>query len=367
MAHNIEIRNGVASYAENGKKERAWHKLGDDQQIFDRPMFVNEALTACHADYSVKLSPVVALSEEVLNKVHNGEMISPDEIKALIIENRKATMRTDLNKPLGVVSDSYGIVQNKTAFEFVDTLCSGKITDRDNTPVIETCGVLGNGERVFITAKFPEKIVMDAKRDDLIEMYVVFTTSHDGTGAVRCVVTPVRTVCNNTLQLALRDNIGRLSLRHSSGITQRLDLANQENARFAYRTLQLYELYEKHFKECIDHLKRVKLAENDINKILAELALSEENKKLYLTTNNILHEDISSRGRNIFINMQHALHHSVGQDIQESGTGLWFVNGVSSYFQNVANYSTEEKKFDSIMDGNASKKVQMAMDLCLAI
>ena len=37
MAHNIEIRNGVASFAENGKKERAWHGLGDDQQIFDRP------------------------------------------------------------------------------------------------------------------------------------------------------------------------------------------------------------------------------------------------------------------------------------------------------------------------------------------
>lgn len=33
MAHNIEIRNGVASFAENGKRERAWHGLGDDQQI----------------------------------------------------------------------------------------------------------------------------------------------------------------------------------------------------------------------------------------------------------------------------------------------------------------------------------------------
>ena len=100
MAHNIEIRNGVASFAENAKKERAWHKLGEGQQIFDRPMFVNEALTACHADYNVKLQPVVALSDEVLNKVSAGEMISAEEIMDLVVPNRRATMRTDLRRPL---------------------------------------------------------------------------------------------------------------------------------------------------------------------------------------------------------------------------------------------------------------------------
>lgn len=367
MAHNIEIRNGVASYAENAKKERAWHKLGEGQQIFDRPMFVNEALSACHADYNVELQPVVALSNEVLNKVSAGEMISAEEIMNLIIPKRRATMRTDIMRPLGVVGDGYGIVQNKTAFEFVDTLCSGKITDRDNTPVIETCGVLGNGERVFVTAKFPKRIVMDAKRDDLIEMYVVFTTSHDGTGAVKCVVTPVRTVCNNTLQLALRENVGRISMRHSSGITQRLDLTNKENAEFAYKTLHLYEVYESHFKECLEHLKNVKVSSRQLDNILANLALSEENIHTFRTSKNINHPDISSRGRNIFLNMKEAIHSSVGQDIQERGTGLWVVNGVSSYFQNVANFTSNEKKFDSIMDGNAGKKVQMAMDLCLAI
>ena len=49
MAHNIEINNGVASFAENGRKERAWHKLG---QVFDRPMTVKEALEASLATTS---------------------------------------------------------------------------------------------------------------------------------------------------------------------------------------------------------------------------------------------------------------------------------------------------------------------------
>ena len=34
MAHNLEIVNGVASYAENGRKERAWHGLG---KVFHAP------------------------------------------------------------------------------------------------------------------------------------------------------------------------------------------------------------------------------------------------------------------------------------------------------------------------------------------
>ena len=37
MAHNLEIINGVASFAENGLKETAWHGLG---QVFDGEMDV---------------------------------------------------------------------------------------------------------------------------------------------------------------------------------------------------------------------------------------------------------------------------------------------------------------------------------------
>ena len=52
MSAMIEMVNGVASFAENGRKERAWHGLG---QVVDEPMFVADALKLCHADYNVKL------------------------------------------------------------------------------------------------------------------------------------------------------------------------------------------------------------------------------------------------------------------------------------------------------------------------
>ena len=39
MAANIEERNGQFSFVENGKKERAWHRLG---RVYDQPLTVIE-------------------------------------------------------------------------------------------------------------------------------------------------------------------------------------------------------------------------------------------------------------------------------------------------------------------------------------
>lgn len=367
MAHNIEIRNGVASFAENGKKERAWHGLGDDQQIFDRPMFVHEALKACHADYTVQAQPVAALSPEVMEMIQNGQDVPFNMLQDLIVADKMATMRLDHNEALGIVGANYGTVQNEDAFKFVDLFCSGQFADRDNTPVIETCGVLGKGERVFVTAKFPEQIVIDAKRDDLVDMYVVFTTSHDGTGAVRCVVSGVRCVCNNTLSMALGSNIGRISFRHTSNVMNRLDLLNKENAEFAAKALNVYEVYKNGLEQAFDHLKNIKLSEKELDNILAEVLLSDEYNKIYKQTGTIESDGIPTRSKNIFIGVKNAMEDGIGQELIESGTALWALNGLTTYYQNTANFKDAETKFDSIMDGNVYNKVNKAYSLLTAV
>jgi len=314
----------------------------------------------------VGLQPICALTDEIRNAIENGEFINASMLKNLIVENTMATVRLDHNESLGIVSDKYGIVQNEDAFKFVDMVCSGKFAERDNTPVIETCGVLGKGERVFVTAKFPKPIVIDAKRDDLVDMYVVFTTSHDGTGAVKCVVTPIRVVCNNTLNWALKDNIGRISFRHSSKVMSRLDLLNAENAEWAYKTLNLAELYANGMKESFDHLRNIKLAERDLDNIIAQVVLSDEAAKEFMQTRNIESDLIKTRGRNIFLGVKECLENGIGQEGQERGTAMWLMNGLTSYYQNEASERSAEIKFDSLMDGNIYKKVQKAYDLCIA-
>ena len=363
MPANIEMVNGVASFAENGRRERAWHGLG---QVVNEPMFVKDALKLCHADFNVGLQKVVALSEELQNAMDNGEFINAAMLRDLLIDNTMATMRLDTNKSLGIVSDKYGIVQNEDAFKFVDMFCSGKFANRDNTPVIETCGVLGKGERIFVTAKFPKSIVLDAKRDDLVDMYVVFTTSHDGTGAVRCVCTPIRVVCNNTLNWAMKENIGRIAFRHSSKVMSRLDLLNEENAEFAYKALNVAETYANGLKESFDHLRNIKLAERDLDNIIAQVVLAPDAAKEFMQTRNIESDAIKTRGRNIFLGVKECLESGVGQEGQERGTAMWLLNGLTSYYQNEATERGEEIKFDSILDGNIYKKVQKAYDLAIA-
>lgn len=363
MPANIEMVNGVASFAENGKRERAWHGLG---QVVEEPMFVADALKLCHADFNVGLQPVVALSQELIEAMENHTFINASMLKDLLVENTMATMRQDTNKSLGIVSDKYGIVQNVDAFKFVDLFCSGEKTDRDHTPVIETCGVLGKGERIFVTAKFPKPIVLDAKRDDLVEMYVVFTTTHDGTGAVRCVCTPVRVVCNNTLNWAMKENIGRIAFRHSSKVMDRLDLLNAENAEFAYKALNVAEVYANGLKESFDHLRNIKLAERDLDNIIAQVVLAPDAAKEFMQTRNIESELIKTRGRNIFLGVKECLESGVGQEGQERGTAMWLMNGLTSYYQNEATERSNEIKFDSILDGNIYKKVQKAYDLAIA-
>ena len=358
MASMIEIRNGVASYVENGRKERAWHRLG---QVFDGQLTVKEALELSHADYQVEMKEVFAVTPAIQAAMEQGA-VSTDLILEALVGGRKATMRMDLNKPLGVVSDHYGIVQNCDAFQFIDTLCTGG----SGAPVIECAGVLGQGERVFITAKFPEQIILDNRTDDRVDMYVVFTTSHDGTGAVNCMVTPTRVVCNNTLNYAMSHNAGKISLRHTSGINNRLDLTNKENAEFAFRTLNMFNVYKKSLEQSFEHLRNIKVSEKQLDDILAEVLLSESNLKIY-RTEGIQHKDISSVGRNVFMNVKQSMENGIGQEYGERGTAMWAINGLTTYFQNDKNYTSEELKFNSVMNGHAANKLQRAYDLLMAV
>ena len=365
MAANIEIRNGVASYVENGRKERAWHNLG---QVYDGQISVKEALELSQADYQVEKQNVYALTPALQSLLAEGGMVDVEHLSDLmldaLVDGRKATMRMDIDKPLGIVSDNYGIVQNHQAFEFIDTLCTG---GKGDTPVIECAGVLGKGERVFITAKFPEQIILDNKTDDRVDMYIVFTTSHDGTGAVNCMVTPIRVVCNNTLNMALGrgGNMGKISLRHTSGITNRLDLTRKENAEFAFRTLNMYSVYKKSLESSFEHLRNIRKSEKELDDIMAQVILSEQNFKVY-KENGINHEDISGIGRNQFLSIKQAMETGIGQDICERGTALWAINGLTTYFQNERNYRNEEMKLDSVLQGHAAHKLQQAYELLIA-
>ena len=359
MSHCIEIRNGKASFIENGRKARAWHRLGT---VYDRPLTVREALHGCHADYKVALQPLAMITPDIKREMDYGSVMAL-QLNNAIVPKYMATIRLDTHQFLGIVTENYGVVQNEDAFKFIDTLVTGKMADDEHTPVIETAGVLGEGERVFITAKFPEQIILDNEGNDRVEMYIVFMTSHDGTGAVNCLVTPIRVVCNNTLNFAMRNNSGKLSLRHSRNVMDRLDLRESENAEFVYRTLNMYDIYKNSLEAEFKHLQNIKLAEQDLMKILAEVTYEDEDLKIYKKSKDVWNRDISKSAINKISRMLDILDYGVGQDSDDRGSAMWLINGITSYYQNYANYKSEETKFDNLMKGEVTRRLQKAYDL----
>ena len=152
------------------------------------------------------------------------------------IKGYKANTRSSDGSVLGIVSDKYKVVQNSEAFDFTDSLIGEGLK-------YETAGSLRGGKTIWLLGKLPERFVAG----DLFEPYVCFTNNHDGTGAVRCCMTPVRVICQNTLNLALRTATRSWSMIHRGDITMKMeDLTklDEEADRLANEKMTDGEIHE---------------------------------------------------------------------------------------------------------------------------
>lgn len=222
MAANVETMFYV--------REKPWHGLGT--MVAEAPTS-EDALRLAGLDWTIDSRPI-----------YDG---FGNEIK-----NWKANTRSSDNKVLGVVGNKYQIVQNKEAFDFTDSLIGEGIR-------YETAGSLRGGRTIWLLGKMPERYIAG----DKFEPYICFTNTHDGTGAVRACMTPVRVVCNNTLNMALRDAQRNWSTAHRGNIQMRLEEARQ--------TLELADVYLKHLEEEADRLANEKLSEGQMQAALEKL------------------------------------------------------------------------------------------------
>ena len=185
MAANIETMFSV--------RVTPWHGLGE---IIQEAPTSDDAIRIAGLDWRV-------IQSELICK-ENGQ----------VIDGFKVNIRDTDKKTLGIVTDRYKIVQNSEAFAFTDALLGEGVR-------YETAGSLASGRRVWMLAKLEDRIITD----ELIEPYLVFTNSHDGTGAVRVAITPVRVVCQNTLNLALQTAERQWSCAHKGDIQGKLEEA----------------------------------------------------------------------------------------------------------------------------------------------
>lgn len=158
----------------------------------------------------------------------------------------KANVRSDNGKILGIVTDKYKVVQNHEAFAFTDDLIGEGVR-------YETAGSLNGGRKVWLLAKLPERYQLMGEE---VEPYIVFTNSHDGSGAIRVAPNPVRVVCQNTLNLALTTAKRSWSMIHTGGIQAKLDEARDALFRA--------DLYMKALQEEAERLSMYRVTDKQV-------------------------------------------------------------------------------------------------------
>lgn len=333
-------------------------------QSFKNPVTVSEAAEAVGANYEVKKHHMVAISDELFNAIMNGTPITEETLRQEnIVSTHMATMREDNGNILGVVGSQYSVVQNEKALEFINMLTSGEIKGTEK-PVIETAGILDGGARFYMTAKMPSQICIPGDKFG-IDDYIVFTTSHDGSGSVQAFFSPVRVICKNTLAYAMRKAKNKLIFKHTSRVNERMNWEKEENRRRAVLILKMHKHFKEEFLNDIITMQNIRInGDTDITKFCARLFADENEMNLLLKANYNVDsvEELSTRKKNLIHAMEDTIVSGIGQE-EHSNTGLWLLNGVTSFYQNTKVWKSNTDKFDGIMGGDAARKVQKAHDL----
>jgi phage/plasmid-like protein (TIGR03299 family) len=88
---------------------------------------------------------------------------------------------------------------------------------------------IGNGERVWVQAQLSGPIIVVP--GDVIDKFLLLSNSHDGSGAVTIRFTPIRVVCQNTLNYAREGGSAVISVRHTKNIATNLHKAQAEELK----------------------------------------------------------------------------------------------------------------------------------------
>lgn len=227
MTANIENMMSV--------REVPWHGVGT---IVEEQQTAKNALVLAGLDWEVQLKQMFAEidSEKVPFVGLNGDIderrVQIDPPRRIEIPDQYAVVRDSDESVLGTVGGRYVPVQNWKSFEFFDSVVAS------GDAKYETAGSLNGGRKVFLTAKIPREILIGGA--DAVDSYLVMANSHDGTMAFTAAVTPVRVVCQNTLNIALKGAKQMWKLRHTDSIDGRIAEA-RDALGLTFRYLDSFE------------------------------------------------------------------------------------------------------------------------------
>lgn len=304
-----------------------------------------------------KCELVAKMPIHINNKESNGFIFGSNNY--VDCPNAYATYRTDYNIPLGIVKNRYTPVQNMDAFTFFNNAI-GK-----NRAIWQTAGFFGAGERVFVSAKLPKNILVNG---DPVDNYLVFTTSHDGSSGVKILFTPIRVICENTLNAAIAGSSNYVSFRHTKSVHSNIDIASE--------ILGICDKQIEFLKEQYNIMSKIKIDDNKAQEVFAKVILTKDElfkiKQTGHTVNQIVMRnwkaindtELSMKKVNVLSEINNYYFEGIGQK-EILGTSWGVYNAITGYYSNVDN-SEGSKRMDSLLYGDKSNKIETAGNLLIA-
>ena len=232
MAHELEIVNGQAQMAYVG--EVPWHGLGT---AVPADLTSEQMMQAAGLDWTVEKMP----------SYYDG----PD---GKLLTGQHALVRSTDRKILTNISDNWEPVQNADAFQFFHDFVM------DGDMEMHTAGSMFGGKRVWALAKVKESFeVMDG---DKVENFLLFSNPHEYGRAIDVRFTSIRCVCNNTVTLAINEQVDRWI---------RLNHRRKFDAEAVKKMLGIAKVKFNQFEEVSQFLASRKAASDDVIRYLAEV------------------------------------------------------------------------------------------------
>lgn len=220
-------------------------------------------------------------------------------------------IRQDTGRYLGTVGKHTTPIQNHEAFEllspFIDSGCR-----------VEVMAGLNGGKKVFGLLSMPETGVAVTEGDN-VGGYFLVQSAHDGSSALKAMLTPIRVVCANTLNLAnSTEHTTAVTVRHSKQAQVRIDAAKETLEKM----VEIFALTGESFKKMAEREMRPK----DIQAFMDSILPSK------LDENGEASETVERR-RETIVELGF---HGTGQNYNGDSIPLWALyNGVTEYFDHV--------------------------------
>jgi phage/plasmid-like protein (TIGR03299 family) len=324
MAHDIEMRNNTNSFAFAGATP--WHSLGQKVEGDDTKNYIS-FLKAANMEWGVYKSPLYRKDE-------NNQFIPTQDSFSVI--------RDVDNAYLGTVGPQWEPIQPSEALKwFQPVVDSGLAT-------FETAGVLKNGRVIFAMCKINSENA-EVTKGDVINRYILLSTSFDGTQSTRAGFTNIRVVCANTLAQAKESAESKLlRIRHHRRQTEVLDkvreimvLANNE----FQATMEQYRFLAK--SKIVNHKDLVQY----VIKVL-DIELDENN-------------EMPTRSKNRVKEVSDLAYIGVGSDL---AAGTWWsaYNAVTEFLSHKAGRNPDNR-YTSLWFGQNANLNKRALDLATQV